>query len=277
MLVTLIAWFITILVVEKGKKKICVCLFLLIISLASRTLFISGYNLIFNGKFIGTTYGAVTILSNVIYVSEESDEEGLKDKTEKQFFEDIYKIAKENGMLLQDAPKGFSDEAVFFGHMHDNIKEMAIYPTLENYVINKENITEYVDKTVRIDEIASSLTAGLLKMNWKRWVRHYLVNILVGLIRTVAYVQPICNILTLAGYLLLIMLGLYCYKKDKYSRAVRFLLLTALLTLGNVSAVALTIMCLSRYMIYNMAFVYITGILLIEETVDIWKREKKGN
>lgn len=277
MIVTLIAWFITVSVVEKRKKKICVYLSLLIFSLVTRSLLINGYNLIVNGRFTGTTYGAVTILSNVIYVSEESDGRGLKDKTEKQLFEDIYEIADENDMLLRDAPKGFSDEIVFFGQMHDNIKEMAIYPTLENYVINNENITEYIDKSVRIDELSSGLTTDLLKMNWKRWGQHYLANILAGFIRTVAYIQPICNILTLVGYLLLIVLGLYCYKKDKYSRAVKFQLLTALLTLGNVSAVAITIMCLSRYMIYNMAFVYITGILLINESIDIRKGEKKRN
>lgn len=277
MLVTLIAWFFTISVVEKGKKKICICLFWFILSLIGRTLLINEYNLIINGKFTGTTYGAVTTLSNVIYVSKEGDGEGLKDKTEKQFFEDIYKIAKENGMLLQDAPKGFSEEVAFFGQMHDSIKELAIYPILENYVINNENITDYMDKSVRIDELSAELTAGLLKVNWMRWGMHYLTNILAGLIRTVAYVQPICNILTLVGYLLLIVLGLYCYKKDKYSKAVKFQLLTALLTLGNVSAVAITIMCLSRYMIYNMAFVYITGMLLIDESIDIRKGEKKRN
>lgn len=274
MIITLIAWFIIILGVEKRKKKICAYLFVLVISLISRSLLICGYNSLFNGKFTGTTYGAVTILSNVIYVSEENDGERIEDKTERQFFEDIYEIAKENGMLLQDAPKDFSAEAVFFSQMHDTIKEQAIYPILENYVINNENITEYADKSVRIDELSSSLTAGLLKTNWKRWGIHYLSNVLAGLIRTVAYIHPICNILTLAGYLLLSVLGLYCYKKDKHSRAVKFQLLTFLLTFGNISAVALTIMCLSRYMIYNMAFVYISGILLLDEAFKIRNYEK---
>ena len=105
---------------------------------------------------------------------------------------------------------------------------------------------------------------------------HYLGNMAVGFIRTVAIVSPFFNVPTLVGYLFLILAGIYLYRKDRDNRAVKMLGLTALLTVGNVAAVALTIMCLSRYMIYNMALVYISALLVLKELFHTLKRLHQG-
>ena len=71
--------------------------------------------------------------------------------------------------------------------------------------------------------------------------------------------------------------GVSCYRKDRESRAAGIFALTMLLTLGNAAAVALTIMCISRYMVYNMPFLYLSAFLLLGEMKEkLWGGNKQG-
>lgn len=296
MLVTLIAWVIMAVFLEcdhshkhgysqgysdkhrqrhsERWKRILVPTGIFIGALALRMFCVNSYNLAVNGKFTGTTYGSVTILSNVIYVTEEGDREEIEDENLRGLFEEIYSIAKEGKMLYEYAPEGLTREAAFYSQMHDEIKDLAIYPCLLNYVEHREGIEDYMERLVRVDALASAMMRELLPGCLWEWLLHYIRNLLVGLIRTAAFLHPLLNIPTLAGYGLLIFMGIYRYRKDRESRGAGLLFLTLLLTLGNAAAVALTIMCISRYMIYNMPFIYLSGLLLLWE---MWKfRKKRG-
>lgn len=275
MAVTLIAWLIVALVVNfRNKKKILasICLFLLV--LVCRTVGTCSYNLLVNGTFAGTTYGPVTILSNVIYVADREDGQAVSKERFRELFYEIYGIAEDGQMLFKNAPSAFSEEAVFYSDMHDDIKDFAIFPVLQDYVQREEGMDDYMEKSVRVDEIAGTMYRELLSESFLRWFSHYIRNAAVGLIRTAAFVHPLFNIPALLGYFVLTGMGIYCYRKKKESRAVKLLLLTALLTAGNVAAVSLTIMCLSRYMIYNTALLYVTAfLLLIEIWIEKWRRK----
>lgn len=271
MLVTLIAWVIVALwlgIKEKNRKKACRSALIFMALLLLRTGAVNSYNFLVNGIYAGTTYGDITILSNVIYVSDYEDGSTIEDEVLKGLFEKIYRIAEEGHMLYQDAPEGFSGEAVFYASMHDEIKDAAIYPTLQDYAESEEGITDYMEQVMRMDSLAHSLTMELLPGCFGTWLSHYVRNVAVGLIRTVSFVHPLLNIPTLLGYLILIAAGIFLYRKDKNSLAVKLLMLAALLTAGNVAAVAMTIMCLSRYMIYNTPYIYIAAVLLTAEMIE---------
>jgi len=270
MLVTLIAWVMVAVLLGRdakkaGWKKRLLPVFLFTAALVLRSLCVGGYNLAVNGKFTGTTYGAVTILSNVIYVAQETDGEGIEDDHLRGLFEEIYQIADQGGMLCRYAPGSFTEEAAFYSQMHDEIKDEAIYPTLLSYTEHGEGIEDFMERLVRADDLASSMTRELLPECLWEWLAHYIRNVLAGLIRTVAFLHPLFNVPALAGYGLLVLMGGYCYRRNRESKGARLLFLALLLTLGNASAVALTIMCISRYMVYNMAFVYLSGLLLLGE------------
>lgn len=274
MIVTLLVWLcisIFIWIRQKKWKKILETAFLFIFVLLCRTVFIHSFNLIVNGVYGGTTYGDVTILSNVIYASDRESGEAIKDSLLHRLFEEIYEVADSGNMLYHDAPKDFSQEAYFYSSMHDQIKDIAIYPVLQSYVEIEEGTTAYMEMCMRVDELASAMTKELFGANIKVWTLNYLKNVAVGFIRTVAYVHPLLNIPTLFGYIILFLAGAFVYWKKRDSKVVDFFLLSMLMTVGNVLAVALTIMCLSRYMIYNMSFVYITALLLFTE---IWRKDK---
>lgn len=277
MLITFIAWFIVVSAIwlkDKNRRKVLETVLLLVLTIVIRTFCINGCNYITNGKFTGTTYGSVTILSNVIYVSEREDGAEIENETVRQIFYDIYDLADAGEMLYKYAPDDFSKEAAFYSKMHDEIKDQAIYPYLQSYTENIEKLT-YIDQLVRMDELADCMTKELLPQKLGVFAEHYILNVAVGLIRTVAFVHPFFNISALFGYVILAAAGIYCFIKDRESKAVKMLFLTAILTLGNVTAVALTIMCLSRYMIYNMAFVYISGLLLLLQIIgDLYNGKK---
>lgn len=278
MLITFIAWLITAVSVcirEKKAKKILMAVLLLAAAAILRSFCVNGCNYIVNGKFTGTTYGPVTMLSNIIYVSDRADSDKIRDETLRKIFCDIYDIAQSGKMLYKDAPAGFTDEAAFYYQMHDNIKELAIYPYLQDYTENTEKIDDFMDRLIRVDELSADLSKELLPACTGRWLAHFIRNAAVGLIRTVAFVHPLFNIPALAGYLILILAGIGCFYLNRESRAVSMLLLTALLTAGNTAAVSMTIMCLSRYMIYNMAFIYISAFLLLIQIVSYCVERKK--
>lgn len=278
MAVTLLAWGITAVVLfaeEKAYKKIGAVLLLLVLTAAARQVCVNGCNLLANGVYTKTAYGNVTILSNVIYVAEKEDGEAIRDDTLRHLFYEIYDIAENGRMLYKNAPEDFSAEAVFYSDMHDDIKDFAIFPILQDYVEQEEGITNYTEKLIRVDSLCSGMTRELLTECGGKWLAHYVRNAAVGMIRTAAYVHPLFNIPAFIGYGILILAGIVLWRKNKESRAVKMLLLTALLTAGNIAAVAITIMCLSRYMIYNMAFVYITAVLLFAEIAGVRRANNK--
>lgn len=280
MYVALIAWVITAVILwikQKNRKRACGAVLLFVLVLAARMICVNSYNFLVNGRYAGTTYGEVTILSNVIYVADKEDGEAIGDEQVRHLYYEIYEIAENGHMLWKDAPKDFTGEASFFSDMHDDIKDFGIFPVLQNYVEKEEGITDYMDKSIRVDELASKMTKELLPSCGGKWIAHYVRNVAVGLIRTVAVVHPLLNIPSFIGYFVLIAAGIFLYRRKKDSRAVQMLCLTALLTAGNVAAVAITIMCLSRYMIYNMAFVYISAILLFVEMVREMAEKKIKN
>lgn len=283
MLVALIAWVIIAVFLECGFgrpfwvrwKKLLLLAGIFAVTLGLRTICVSGYNLAVNGKFTGTTYGSVTILSNVIYVTEEADKEEIEDEDLRGLFEEIYEIAEAGEMCYRYAPEGMIEEAVFYSKMHDEIKDLAIYPFLLSYTEHVEGIEDYMERLVRVDALASAMTRELLPGCMKEWFLHYIRNILVGLIRTVAFLHPLLILPAMVGYGLLILMGIYCYRRNRESKAAGVLFLTMLLTIGNAAAVALTIMCISRYMVYNMPFIYLSAFLLLREINENIRKDRK--
>ena len=79
----------------------------------------------------------------------------------------------------------------------------------------------------------------------------------------------------MGGYLFLIIAGIYLGIKKKEYKVFGFFLLTVLLTAGMIGAVSVTIMCLSRYMIYNTSLIYLCGILILREIIGRRKEDKQ--
>ena len=97
-----------------------------------------------------------------------------------------------------------------------------------------------------------------------------------GAIRNVAIVHPILSIYALImGGAAIVMMFLF-FRKDKESKEA-WLMLIALLTVAGISfSTALTIMCLSRYMVYGFTGFYSAVYLMFLVWVRYWNKDKIG-
>ena len=106
---------------------------------------------------------------------------------------------------------------------------------------------------------------GILPGCFPRWCVNYLLIARYGLIRSIAVVHPVLNWVAACIYLSAFVLMGLAYRKDKKSRAVRVMAVALLAVAANVAAVSITIMCLSRYMIYGFVPFYTAYFLLLTE------------
>lgn len=283
MLVTLIVWVIVQVAVlyvqhrqiskKQGLRNLVLILALLVMALFSRKILVGTYNYINNGHFAATPYSKVTLFSNVLYVSKAGLGEKIEDDTLRQLYDQIYQQAKEQKVLYCFAPEGFKEEAVFFAEAHDIIKMDIVEKTLAEYVETQYTDVDYLQRLMILDRLSNDMMKATLPQCLPEYIGHYFKNVLVGLIRSVAILHPLLYFPVLAGYLFLIAMGIYLGIKDKKSKAFIYFLLTVLMTAGMVGAVSLTIMCLSRYMIYNTTLIYTCGILMIGEILKKKKEE----
>lgn len=108
-----------------------------------------------------------------------------------------------------------------------------------------------------------------------QWLYDYLLLCRNGFVRSIAVVHPLINPIAFLLYLLAAGLSIWqIAARKKYAAAV--VMGTALLFIAaNVCATSITIMCLSRYMIYGFSLFYIALYLLIREVCGnkwIWRR-----
>ena len=105
----------------------------------------------------------------------------------------------------------------------------------------------------------------LLPVCFGQWFYDYVLLCRNGFVRSIAVVHPLINWAALLIYLAAGSLSLYlmCVKK-RFEAA--FVMGVALLFIAaNVCATSITIMCLSRYMIYGFSCFYMAFYLLLRE------------
>ena len=100
-----------------------------------------------------------------------------------------------------------------------------------------------------------------------QWLYDYLLLCRNGFIRSIAVVNRWINWAALAIYLAAAALTIRALIKDKKSGPVRVMGLALLFIAANVCATSLTIMCLSRYMIYGFSIFYMAFFLLLVEVM----------
>lgn len=286
MLVTVIAWCIVEAVVlhiryrkqdfELFRKNTCICVLLVILTFTFRTLLVGVYNDVNNGSFSQTPYGKVTLFTNVLYVSEREADQNIKDDTLRTLYDQIYDEAAAQGVLYVDAPSGLAAEAEFFSSAHDTLKMDIIEVKLAEYIEKTYGNVSYLERLKLMDQIAGNMMKDVLRDCISVYMVHYMKNIAVGLIRSVAVLNPLLYIPVMGGYLFLIIAGIYLGIKKKEYKVFGFFLLTVLLTAGMIGAVSVTIMCLSRYMIYNTSLIYLCGILILWEIIRRRKEDKQN-
>lgn len=90
-------------------------------------------------------------------------------------------------------------------------------------------------------------------------------------------VHPLINWFALLCYGGAVILSIWQVRRLKRSDAAWVMGLALLFIAANVCATSMTIMCLSRYMIYGFSLFYIAGFLLLREWMQKAAMERRKN
>ncbi len=241
----------------------------------ARLLAVKSYNLVFNGHFINNTYGTVNTLTNILYASDREDGVRIKEEEARKFFFRMYDLAEARQANYKYAGPSWKEKAEHIEAWHDTIKyemiEDVFYQTYDKTVT-----TDYIVQNLMADKTAGKIIRGILPGCFLRWAGDYLLIAGYGAVRSIAIVHPVINWIAVFLYVSSLALILAVYLKDRKNPAVPVMLISLLAIAANVGAVSVTIMCLSRYMIYGFAPFY-TGyfLLLLSLGRDLWKRRRR--
>lgn len=219
------------------------------------------YFLICHGKFMTHTYGPVTTLSNIIYTSDEADENEFEDGNLRDIFAGTYKEMHDNGYGYNVEPSlNLIGRGLDIEKSHDYIKFTAFGKTIGKEY-DRLNLTSEMERSIYSDNIASKLSKELIKDHFGRWLEGYISLCIQGYIRTVAYApqSSLMRIFTLV-ITILYFVGLFLFRKNK--DVTIYLLITILSILGIVLSTSLVIMCMTRYMVYNFVVFY-SGFIIM--------------
>lgn len=268
--------FAIIYIAWKQKMKV----WIMGIGLIIATLFlITASKSLYNDTFIESTEYAFTnklaVLTNVLFASDKEDGTLFVDKDMELIYDEIYKLMIEeqvNYELVKD--KGMIAIADLQYHSHDIIK----YNILNNVINRYQGASDVFQNRgglVHPSIIVDTLFSTLVRDNWKQWLWNCICLIPIGFMRTVFAARTsmiwFCGMFSFAIYASAIALMARGYYVDKKSKGAIFMLLVLLLITSNVGGLALTILEMTRYLVYNMGLFYIAGLLLLVELTPLGK------
>lgn len=275
-MILILVWFFAmglIAFLQKRWKQIVILVAMLAVAFVGRGLMVKTYNYCEQGLFVGTVSGQAMSVANVLYVADREDGEAIEDEGLRDVFYEIYDRAYADGMNYQFSPKGLLARAAHHEACHDNLNFDYFAVEAKEYVTATTGVAvdDYQLMMVEVDKVASALMSELMPQVLTRYVYNYVAMIVMGLIRSVAFIHPIFNWYSLVIYLAAIALTVFVWVKKHDSKAAPFMALVLLMIIGNVTGTSLMIQCISRYMLYNLPLFYMAGLLLVTEAYDVRK------
>lgn len=271
-MITILIWMLCMLWIKlfQGKThRICWTMFILVLTgllFSARTLAVKSYNLHYNGHFINNTYGNVNLFTNMLYASDRSYGEDIEDEQARTFFYQMYDLAEAAGANYKYAGHSMAERAQHIEKYHDDIKFLYIEDVFYQYY-DHHVTTDYITQNLLADEVAMKMMKGIFPKCFGTWLKTYFCIAYFGLIRSVAVVHPLLNVAAMGIYVLALFSGVFLWKQKKDSPAIPMMLFAFLFIGANVYAVSITIMCLSRYMIYGFSLFYTSWFLVLYELI----------
>ncbi len=262
---------------RESKHGLFVPVILVIFVFGLRSLTVHVYNYAVTGYFMGNTYGQVNTLTNVIYACDREDGEVFEeDSLERAFFDRFYDEADVLEANHKYGGETFTQRAAHLESYHDVLKFQVLEADLSAYYFGLGKI-DYYQQSSMSDEMAGRMIRKLLPACLGQWLYDYVLLCTYGFIRSIAVVHPLINWFALLCYGAALILSIWQVRRLKRSDAAWVMGLALLFIAANVCATSMTIMCLSRYMIYGFSLFYIAGFLLLREWMQKAAMERREN
>ncbi len=265
---------------ERHAKRVCGVLLALLIATAFGFVLRQAAMRCYHGSMTdgivrSNTGGNVTLLTNVLYsAGEQAVTAAGEDLSERDAFylHEIYAKMQERGLCASDAGSGFHARILHHEDSHDKIKFEIVGSLLgqgvqEEWGALPQGTKDGLEMPVDEDNMAGRLMKAVLPHSMGSFFWTYLYVAAGGFVRTVSLLSPVFSVYALLIYAAALALMGYLFRKPQGRAAAWFMGIVLLMTAANVCATALTIMCLSRYMIYNMTLFYLAGLVCVFEVV----------
>lgn len=287
MMTTILVWMVVLclrMLIWKKYRMLFIPVAAVLLTFALRSLTIHVYNYGVTGYFMGNTYAQVNTLTNVIYACDEEDGAVFEaGSLEREFFDRFYAEADAMGANYKYGGSTFTERARYLEDHHDELKFQVLEADLSAYFFGLGKV-DYYQQSSMSDELAGRMLAKLLPACFGQWLYDYILLCTYGFIRSIAVVHPIINWIALILYGIAIGLALWqvIHRKrggeplQEGQDAAAVMGVALLFITANVCATSMTIMCLSRYMIYGFAVFYTALFLLIRKMWILWNGGKNG-
>ena len=275
---TILIWMVVLLIQMLFYKKYRALLIPIIAVIGVfglRSLTVHVYNYGVTGYFMGNTYAQVNTLTNVIYACDREDGEVFEDGSlEREFFERFYDEADAIEANYRYGGSTFAQRAAHLEGHHDELKFQVLEADTSAYFFGLGKV-DYYQQSSMSDELAGRMLVKLLPACFGQWLYDYILLCAYGFIRSVAVVHPVLNWLALVLYVVAIGLVVWQIFRGRRRKNMDVRLregcqdaawvmgVALLFIVANVCATSITIMCLSRYMIYGFSLFYTALFLLV--------------
>lgn len=279
MLVMLPVWMVVCIVCVCRKRdrivrdrmiRILVIMIMTAAAFLIRSAGIRGYNSMVFGHAWGNTGGNMTLLTNVLYSADAGDvklPEDEFDAEERALLENIHAKMLAEHMNYADAGNGFREKILHHEDCHDKIKFNILYESFQEFMAQRMPGADAEAVKSEMDDLAGRYMRVVLPGCIGNWLKTYFYVACGGFIRTVAIIHPVFDWFALMIYVVAIALMCYLFRREKKRDSAWLMAIVLLMIAANVCATALTIMCLSRYMIYNLTLFYLAGLVCVWEIV----------
>ena len=271
MMAAILLWMVTVgikMITRKQYKKLIIPVLAVTCAFGLRSLSVHIYNYAVTGYFMGNTYGQVNTLTNVMYACDREDGEVFEEGSlERNFFDTLYDKAETLSVNYKYAGESLAERTAHLEESHDILKFQVLEANMSFYYFGLGDV-DYYQQSRMSDEMAGKMLRKLLPACFGQWFYDYLLLCRNGFIRSIAVTHKWINLAALIIYLTAARLIFAVFRKDKRNPAVYMMGFAFLFIAANVCATSLTIMCLSRYMIYGFSLFYMALFLLAVE----WRR-----
>ena len=259
MMTTILMWALIFMI------QLLIPLAALLVVFGLRSLTVHVYNYFVTGYFMGNTYGQVNTLTNVIYACDEEDGEVFEEGSlERAFFDQFYDEADALGLNYKYAGNTFGERAAYLEEHHDILKFQVLEADMSSYFFGLGKV-DYYQQSSMSDEMAGRMIRKLLPACFGQWLYDYVLLCRNGFVRSIAVVHPLINWAAFMIYLAAAGISLYLMIAKRRFEAPLAMGVALLFIAANVCATSITIMCLSRYMIYGFSIFYIAFYLAVRE------------
>lgn len=275
MMTTILLWMIAAgvkLICRRQYRKLIVPVLAVVCAFGLRSLSVHVYNYGVTGYFMGNTYGKVNTLTNIIYACDGEDGSVFEQGSlEREFFNRFYEEADALGINYRYAGDTVGERAAHLEENHDILKFQVLEADMSAYFFGLGKVDYYQQSTMS-DDLAGRMMVKLLPRCFGQWLYDYMLLCRNGFIRSIAVVHRWINWIALAVYLAAAGLAAWLFAKDRMDRSLWVMGIALLFIAANVCATSLTIMCLSRYMIYGFSPFYMAFFLMVTQW---WRRVRK--